>query len=86
LKKSTARWLIVLKKCLCYSVQIDGSADRQQIDSKFVRATFAPSNEVSVRTVSIGIASIDFGKAEGLLGSFTSCLNVLVQREKSSLK
>ena len=25
-----------LKDCLCYSVQIDGSADKQQVDSKFL--------------------------------------------------
>ena len=46
-----------LKKCLCYSVQIDGSADRQQIDSKFITARFAPSNEISVQTLFLGISS-----------------------------
>jgi hypothetical protein len=29
-----------LKDCLCYSVQIDGSSDRQQVDSKFITARY----------------------------------------------
>ena len=73
----------MLKNCLCYSVQIDGSADKQQVDSKFITARFAPSNEVSVKTVFLGIASSDFEGAEGLLDSFTTCLkSVGVEKEK----
>ena len=41
----------LLKDCLCYSVQIDGSADRQRVDSKFITARFLPPEEVSVKTV-----------------------------------
>ena len=43
-----------LKDCLCYSVQIDGSTDKQQIDSKFINARYVPFNEVSVNTVFLG--------------------------------
>ena len=72
-----------LKKCLCFSVQIDGSADRQQIDSKFVTARFVPSNEISVQTLFLGISSSDKGGAEGLLDAFLTCLqNVGVDTEK----
>ena len=63
-----------LKKCLCYSVHIDGSADRQQIDSKFVAARLIPSNEISVQPLFLGISSRDKGGAEGLLDSFCTCL------------
>ena len=72
-----------LKKCLCYSVQIDGSADRQQIDSKFITARFVPSNEISVQTLFLGISSSDKGGAEGLLDAFLTCLqDVGVDTEK----
>ena len=63
-----------LKKCLCYSVQIDGSAGRQQIDSKFITAIVVPSNEISVQTYILGISSRDKGGAEGLLDAFLTCL------------
>eukprot|EP00795_Rhopilema_esculentum_P009534 gene9534-biopygen10963 len=73
----------VLKDCLCFSVQIDGSADKQQVDSKFITARLVPTNEVSVKTVFLGIASSDLGGAEGLLDSFISCLkSVGVETEK----
>ena len=72
-----------LKKCPCYSVQIDGSADRQQIDSEFVTARFIPSNEISIQTLFLGISSSDKGGAEGLLDSFRTCLeNVGMDTEK----
>ena len=72
-----------LKKCLCYLVQIDGSDDRQQIDSKFVTARFVPSNEITVQTLFLGISSSDKGGAEGLLDAFLTCLqNVGVDTEK----
>ena len=58
-----------LKNCLCFSVQIDGIADRKQIDSKFVTARFIPSNEISVQTLFLRISSSDTGGAEGLLDS-----------------
>ena len=64
----------VLKDCLCFSVQIDGSADKQQVGSKFITARLVPTNEVSVKTVFLGIANSDLGGAEGLLDSFISCL------------
>ena len=71
-----------LKNCLCYSVQIDGIADRQQIDSKFVRARFIPSNEISVQTLLLGISSSDKRGAQGILDSFCTCLgNVSVDTE-----
>ena len=63
-----------LKNCLCYSVRIDGIADRQKIDSKFVRARFIPSNKISVQTLFLGISSSDKGGAEGILDSFCTCL------------
>ena len=65
----------LLKDCLCYSVQIDGSADRQQVDSKFITARFVPPEEVSVMTVFLGISTSDLGGAAGLLDAFVSCLN-----------
>ena len=64
----------LLKDCLCYSVQIDGSTDKQQVDSKFITARYVPCNEVSVNTVFLGIASSELGGAEGLLDSFTTCI------------
>ena len=63
-----------LKDCLCYSVQIDGSTDKQQVDSKFITARYVPFNEVSVNTVFLSIASSELGGAEGLLDSFKSCV------------
>ena len=63
----------VLQDCLCFSVQIDGSADKQQVDSKFITARLVLTNEVSV-TVFLGIANSDLGGAEGLLDSCISCL------------
>ena len=72
-----------LNKCLCFSVQIDGSADRQQIDSEFAAARFVPSNEISVQTLFLGISSSDKGGAEGLLYAFLTCLqNVGVDTKK----
>ena len=72
-----------LKKCLCFSVQIDGSADRQQTDSKFVTARFVTSNGISVQTLFLAISSSDKGGAEGLLDAFLTCLqNVGVDTEK----
>ena len=72
-----------LKKFLCFLVQIDASADRQQIDSKFVTARFLPSNEISVQTLFLGISSSDNGGAEGLLDAVLTCLqNVGVDTEK----
>ena len=66
-----------LQNCLCYSVQIDGSADRLQT------ARFIPSNEISFLTLFLGISSSDKGGAEGLLDSFRACLeNVGVDTEK----
>ena len=63
-----------LKDCLCYSVQIDGSTDKQQIDSKFVTARYVPVDEVCVKTVFLGISSSDLSGADGLLDSFLSCM------------
>jgi hypothetical protein len=73
----------LLKDCLCYSVQIDGSADKQQVDSKFITARYVPCDEVSVKTVFLGIASSDLGGAEGLLDSFTTCIeNIGINTDK----
>ena len=74
LRKRLKKPANVLKDCLCFSVQIDGSADKQQVDSKFITARLVPTNEVSVKTVFLGIATSDLGGAEGLLDSFISCL------------
>ena len=57
-----------------YSVQVDGIADGQQIDSKFVTARFIPSNEISVLALFPGISRSDKGGAERLLDSFRTCL------------
>ena len=65
----------LLKDCLCYSVQIDGSSDRQQVDSKFITARYVPPEEVSVNTLFLGISSSELGGAPGLLDAFVSCLN-----------
>ena len=73
----------LLKECVCYSVQIDGSSDKQQVDSKFITARFLPQNEVSVKTVFLGISSSDLGGADGLLDALTTCLkSVGVDTEK----
>ncbi|CAB4034784.1 E3 SUMO- ligase KIAA1586-like isoform X3 [Paramuricea clavata] len=73
----------LLKDCLCYSVQIDGSADKLQVDSKFITARYVPCDEVSVKTVFLGIASSDLGGAEGLLDSFTTCIeNIGINTDK----
>ena len=72
-----------LKNCICYSLQIDGSSDRQQIDSKFITARYVPIDEVCVKTVFLGVASSDKGGAAGLLDSLISCLeSVNVDTEK----
>ena len=72
-----------LKKCLCFLVQIDGSADRQHINSKFVTPRFVPSNEISVQTHFLGISRSDKGGSERLPGAFLTCLqNVGVDTEK----
>ena len=56
MKKTSELW----KDCLCYSAQIDCSADRQQVDSKLI-ARFVPPEEVSVNAVFLGISSSDIG-------------------------
>ena len=72
-----------LKNCICYSLQIDGSSDRQQIDSKFITARYVPIDEVCVKTVFLGVASSDRGGAAGLLDSLISCLeSVNIDTEK----
>ena len=63
-----------LNNCICYSLQIDGSSDRQQIDSKFITARYVPIHEVCVKTVFLGVSSSDRGGAAGLLDSLISCL------------
>ena len=73
----------LLKDCLCDAVQIDGSADKQQVDSKFITARFVPAKEVSVHSVFLGILSSELGGVDGLLDSFISCLKgVGVEAEK----
>lgn len=67
----------VLKQCLCFCVQIDGSADKQQVDSKFITARFVPADEVSVKAVYLGIASSELGGADGLLDSLVQCMDDL---------
>ena len=67
----------LLKDCLCYSVQIDGSSDRQQVDSKFIAARYVPPEEVSVNTLFLGISSNELQGAHGLLDAFVSCLNCI---------
>lgn len=64
----------LLKECVCYSVPIDGSSDKQQVDSKFITARFVPKNEVAVKTVFLGISSSELGGADGLLDAFITCL------------
>lgn len=46
----------------------------QQVDSKFITARYVPCDEVSVKTVFLGIASSDLGGAKGHLDSFTTCI------------
>ena len=74
-----------LKDCLCYSVQIDGSTDKQQIDSKFITARYVPVDEVCVKTAFLGISSSDLSGADGLLDSFLSCMGS-VNCETSKLR
>lgn len=71
-----------LYNSLCYSVQIDGSTDKQ-VDSKFLTARYVPADEVSVKTVFLGIPSSDSGGANGLLDSFLTCMNkIKVETDK----
>ena len=73
----------LLKNCLCYSVQIDGSADKQQVDSKLITARLVPPKAVSVSSVFLGILSSHLRGADGLLDSFISCVkSVGVETEK----
>ena len=62
-----------LNKALCFSIQIDGSADRQQIDSKFITARLVPSEEISIKSSFLGVATSDMGGADGLLDSLKTC-------------
>ena len=71
-----------LQNSLCYSVQIDGSMDRQQQDSKFVTARHVQENEVSVQTVFVGIVSSDKSGAEGLLDAL--CTSIVSLESKQS--
>ena len=58
----------ILKQCLCFCcMQIDGIADKHQVGSKFITARFVPAEEVSVKTVYLGIASSRPDDAYGLL-------------------
>ena len=53
------------------------------INSKFITARFVPTDEVSVRTVFLDIASSELGGADGLLDCFVQCMNdVSVNTEK----
>jgi hypothetical protein len=63
-------------------VQIDGSMDRQQQDSKFVIARHVQENEVSVQTVFVGIVSSDKSGAEGLLDAL--CMSIVSLESKQS--
>ncbi|CAB3996163.1 Hypothetical predicted protein [Paramuricea clavata] len=70
-----------LHNSLCYSVQIDGSMDRQQQDSKFVTARHVQENEVSVETVFVGIVSSDKSGAEGLLDALCTSIASLESKQ-----
>ena len=74
----------LLKNCLCYSVQIDGSADKQQVDSKFITARLVPPKAVSISSVFLWISSSDLGGADGLLDSFISCVKSVGVERKTS--
>ena len=66
-----------LNESLCYSIQIDGSADRMQIDSKFITARYVPTDKICVKTMFLGVFSSDLGGADGLLDTFKTCLQSL---------
>ena len=68
---------------LCYSVQIDGSMDKQQQDSKFVTARYVPKNEVSVETVFVGVVCSEKSGAEGILDSLCNSLENIKQSKQS---
>ena len=72
-----------LHNSLCYSVQIDGSMDRQQQDSKFVTARHVQENDhcVSVQTVFVGIVSSDKSGAEGLLDALCTSIASLESKQ-----
>ena len=70
-----------LHNSLCYSVQIDGSMDRQQQDSKFVTARHVQENEVSVQTVFVGIVSSHKSGAEGLLDALCTSIASLESKQ-----
>ncbi len=64
-------------------VQIDGSADKQQVDTKFITARFVPAKEVCVNSFLLRISSSELEGADGLFDSFMSCLEgVGVESEK----
>ena len=73
----------VLHDSLCYSVQIDGSMDKQQQDCKFVTARHVPENEVSVGTVFVGVVCSEKSGAEGLLDSLCISLENIMKSKQS---
>ena len=74
---------VFVSDSLCYSVQIDGSMDKQQQDSKFVTARYVPKNEVSVETVFVGVVCSEKSGAEGLLDSLCNSLENIKQSKQS---
>ena len=73
----------VLHDSLCYSVQIDGSMDKQQQDCKFVTARHVPENEVGVGTVFVGVVCSEKSGAEGLLDSLCISLENIMKSKQS---
>ena len=55
-----------LNKGICFSVQVDGSVDRMQLDTKFVTARTV-SESGSLSSLFLGVVESESGGAEGLL-------------------
>ena len=55
-----------LKAGVCFSLQIDGSVDRQQVDTKFVTARTVTADG-QLMTLFLGVGEADSGGAEGLM-------------------
>lgn len=64
-----------LENCVSFSIQIDGSVDKQQIDSKFVLARYMPKDSMELKTVFIGVFEPENSGAKGLLECVNKAIN-----------
>ena len=65
-----------LNDCVAFSIQIDGSADRQMLDNKFVSCRYVtgPPN-FELKTVFLGVSEPEADGARGLLEATLAALD-----------